>query len=263
MKAWLAYANLSDGYERKARFAPALLTVLFLLPLSIAFSGPLGGWVGVVISGAGAGAVVAVGLSHVASAAGNRLQRRLWPQWPLDSPTNRWLHPNDSSRSRQQKAKWHGEILQLTGLDVADAAAADEEDLELKRVINDAVSKIRYLLRDSPHGDRLRVHNADFGFARNFTGLRVVWLAFAVLSGVGCWLAFVIADGDAVTVGAASLVLVGGIALAVILPGYVRVRADSYAESFFGAMSMLADEQTTRSRESVKPMSADRAIDAQ
>ena len=91
----------------------------------------------------------------------------------------------------------------------------------------------------------------------------MVWLAFAVLSGVGGWLAVAIADGDAVTAGAASLILVGGIVLAVVLPGYVRVRADSYAESFFGAMSLLADEQTTGPRQSAKSMSVDRAVDTQ
>jgi len=241
-KSWLSYANFSDYYERKARFVPALLTWLFLLPLSAAFSAPLGGWLNVVIAGVGVGAVVAVGLSHLASAAGNRLQFKIWPRWPHDSPTNRWLCPNDQTRSAQQKAQWHAEILRLTGLDISEAVVVGDE-IELERVINDAVSKLRYLLRDSSHADRLRLHNADYGFARNFTGLRSVWVAFALVSCVGSWCAVLFTSGELLWAVISSLLLVGAVVLALVLPGYVAVRANSYAESFFGAMSLHSAEQ--------------------
>ncbi len=242
MKTWLSYASLSDGYERKARFAPALLTVVFLAPLSLAYSGPLGGWLNVLVIGVGTGAVVAIGLSHVASAAGNRFQRRLWPRWPFDSPTNRWLHPQDQSRSKQQRDQWYRQIRQVTDLDITAVDTTGDSGSEIERVINDAVSKVRYLLRNSEHGDRLRLHNADFGFARNLAGLSPVWLTCASLSCAGSWGAIWIVAGDVPTAVASTIVLVGAIILAVMLPSYVRVRADSYAESFFGALSLLADE---------------------
>ena len=213
------------------------------MPLSAAFSGPLGGWVNVLATGVGAGAVVAICLSHVASAAGNRLQRRLWPRWPHDSPTNQWLHPDQSTRSAQQRKRWYQQIQDLTGLDIASIAHEESDDPELERVINDAVSKSRYLLRNSEHGDRLRVHNADFGFARNLAGLRSVWLSFSVLSCVGSWSAIWLVNGKATIAVGASLVLVFAIFIAFILPGYVRLRADCYAESFFGALSLLAEER--------------------
>ncbi len=50
-KYWLSYANLSDTYERKARFAPALLSVVILIPAALAFGGPLWDWVKVVVAG--------------------------------------------------------------------------------------------------------------------------------------------------------------------------------------------------------------------
>lgn len=251
MKTWLSYTNLSDGYERKARFAPALLTVLFLTPLSLAFSGPLGGWVNVLVTGVGAGAVVAVGLSHVASAAGNRLQRRLWPHWPFDSPTNRWLHPDDRSRSKQQRDQWYDEVRQLTGLDIAALISEGDDGSEFERIINDAVSKIRYLLRNSEHGDRLRLHNADYGFARNLTGLCPVWLTFALMSIVGSWTSVWFVAGEVAIAVAASILFIGAILIAIILPSYVRIRADSYAESFFGAMSLLATARGTEIKEKI------------
>ncbi len=244
MKHWLSYTNLSDGYERKARFAPALLTVLFLMPLSAASAGPLGGWVNVLLTGVGAGAVVAIGLSHVASAAGNQIQRQLWPQWPFDSPTNRWLHPTDNTRSKQQRQRWYMQLRKLTGLDIAAHVDHADPTDELDRVINDAVSKCRYLLRNSEHADRLRVHNADYGFARNFAGLRPIWLTFAVISMAGCWLAVWFGISAVVTAVTATAVLIAAIALAAILPAYIRTRAESYAESFFGAVSLLAEEPT-------------------
>ena len=81
-KAWLSYTNLSDHYERKTRFLPAVLSVLPLLPMSAALGGPFLEWVELLLGGGGLGAVVAVGLSHTASAMGNRLQEKLWPRWP-------------------------------------------------------------------------------------------------------------------------------------------------------------------------------------
>ncbi len=147
MQTWLSYANLSDHYERKARFLPGLISVLFLLPVSSAFGVPFAGLAETVAVGMGTTAAVAVGLSHLASAAGNRFQERLWPRWPYDSPTNQWLLPDDKSRSEQQKSIWYAAIKRLTGLDIIVNKNLGNDEIE--RIINDAVSTLRYRLWNS------------------------------------------------------------------------------------------------------------------
>jgi hypothetical protein len=237
---WLHYMNLSDPYERKARFIPGLVTALPLLPLAAAYRLPLSSWVGVLVSGAGLAAAAAVFVSHLASAFGNRLQRELWPDWPHDAPTHRWLWPTNNEVSGQQRALWYERIRALTGLDIAAAASHDSPE-ETRRVINDAVVALRARLWQAPEGERVRLHNTDFGFARNLTGLRLVWMPLTVLSTIGCWIGFAWVHCPLLWALVATALAV--IALPVgwfILPGYVRLKAHQYGESFFGALVLLS-----------------------
>ncbi len=234
-RAWFRYTNLSDEYERKARFLPGVLSLLMLLPVSAVFGGPLEDWLSVLIGGLGIGTVASVGISHLASAAGNRLQERLWPRWPYDSPTNLWLHPDDGARSGQHKSNLYAAIKRLTNLDIK-TARDSQNPSELENVINDAVSALRYRLRSSDHADRLRLHNADYGFARNFTGLRTLWILFAVMSCGGCWSAYLWRGASLFWPSTSSLILLLGLVLAYgILPRFVRQKAGHYAESFLAA----------------------------
>ena len=91
----LKVLNLENRYVRVARFYPALVTIALLLPAAVSLGIELNGWVMAMSAGAGAVVLVAavVLISHLASAAGNRIQKRLFPDWPYDSPTNTRLHP--------------------------------------------------------------------------------------------------------------------------------------------------------------------------
>jgi len=238
----LSFFNLSDEYERRARFLPAVLTVAVLLPMAMAFGIPLMDMLQALVAGVGVGAVSAVGLSHVASAMGNRLQRRLWPDWPHDSPTNRWLMPDNPSRSKQQKDQWYAAAYRLSGLDISQIVATGDAS-EIRRVINDAVAAIRSQLWKSSRADLLRLRNVEYGYARNVTGLRPFWMGGCVVSLGGCLVAYRWFDGSplwAVTSGI--LVLVLPVLAYTVLPGYVRAKADYYAEAFFAAMIELDRE---------------------
>jgi len=234
-KPWLTYLNLSDDYERKARFLPAVLSLLPLLPLTPALEIPISAWLTALLGGTGIAAVLSVGLSHLASAFGNRLQRRLWPRWPHDAPTNKWLYPDDTARSTQQKMMWYAAIKRITNLDIQVATASDCGELEA--VVNDAVTQLRNRLWQSKHAERLRIHNCDYGFARNLTGLRPIWLFLSLASGTVCWIAYFCASAQliwpiiATTVGALAFVLAFA-----VLSDYVRRKADHYAETFFSSV---------------------------
>jgi hypothetical protein len=81
----------------------------------------------------------------------------------------------------------------------------------------------------------------DYGFARNLAGLRGVWGFFALGSLVGCWSAYIWYDRPILWAVASTIVAVGALALAIVLPRYVRNRARCYAESFLEAVVASAD----------------------
>jgi hypothetical protein len=114
----LSFLNLSDSYERRARFFPTVLTILVFIPAAVMLGAPLEHWVTLLVGGVGIAGIVAVGLSHFASAAGNRVQAKLYPRWPHDSPTNLRLRPGDKTSSQQQKTRWYAAIKRLTKLDM-------------------------------------------------------------------------------------------------------------------------------------------------
>ncbi len=233
---WLSYLKLSDAYDRKARFVPGLLSMLPLLPAAAAYQVGAQHWLGALISDVGVGAVVAVALSHLASAFGNRLQRSLWPDWPHDAPTNEWLQPGSKVTSAQQRQLWYEALRDTTGLDLAQAAGVGPPK-ETTRTINDAVGRVRNMLWQAPEGERLRLHNADYGFARNLTGLRILWIPFSLASMLSCWAGVFWLDHGLLwavvsTMIAATIVPVG----LSVLPIYVRDKARHYAESFFAAL---------------------------
>ena len=240
----LSYLNLSDDYERKARFMPALLAICAFLPAALALSIPLLGWLTALITGAGVASIACVGISHLASAMGNRFQLKLYPEWPYDSPTNLRLSPFDSSSSKEQKHRWYSEIKAITGLNVQDAPLADRKELE--RLINDAVTAIRTALWKHPNADRIHTHNAEYGFARNFAGLAPIWLTLSALSTGICWIAFGFLQGDIAWAIASSVITVGLLLLyRFILDDYVATKAEHYADSFFDALNLLNASDST------------------
>ena len=97
MGSVMALLRLTDRYERKARILPALLSVLVIVPAVGALSADILEWLTGLSFGVGFVVVCVVALSYTASAAGRRYERNLWPRWPHDAPTNRWLRPNVKS----------------------------------------------------------------------------------------------------------------------------------------------------------------------
>jgi len=242
-KSWLNFVNLSDHFERKARFLPAVCSFLPLLPVGTTFGTPILEWGELLIAGVGIGAVMAVALSHFASAFGNRLQAKLWPDWPHDAPTNKWLHPDEKSVSMQQKQRWYQAIKNLVQIDIQKAVAAGEPD-ELKATINDSVKALRSYIWKKPEAERTQLHNIDYNYARNLTGLRSVWTTFALGSLIGCWYAYIWNNGSILWAIVSTVIAIGALVLATLLPSYVRKKAHYYAESFFAAVVTLSDSRS-------------------
>ena len=230
----LSQLHLASFYERKARLAPAVLAVLFGVPGALVWGLEATNWIASLLGGAGIGIVVAIGLSHLASAMGNAYQERLWPRWPYDSPTNLRLKPGNEVVSEQQRLQWCNALHRMTGLELC-SETTDEDELE--RTIKDAVAAGRAMLWELPDKSRLSVHNADYGFARNFAGMRAIWIVLAAGSAIACWIALFLEKTSYFWPVASTLLLILAIYLAIFrLSHYVRRRADYYAESFFSAI---------------------------
>ena len=250
MPKWLSVVNLSDAYERKARLLPAVLCVLPLLPTSAALGGPVLEWIKLELGGVGLGAVIAVGLSHAASACGNRLQQKLWPRWPNDSPTNRWLYPAEKKTSEQQRELWYGAIHRLVGIDLK-AAAATEKKQEIEAAVNGSVAALRNLFWNRPEAERLRMQNVDYGFARNLTGMFPIWGSLLLASAVACWVTYWKFDEHALLWAVVATVL-ALVLLPIgywVLPAYVRTKASYYAESFFATLMAVDQAERQRSKD--------------
>ena len=237
--------ELLDRYEVKARLIPSLLSCLVLVPgiggihasYSVrAFDLLMGG----------SFTLAWVGMAYAASAAGNRYQKVLWPDWPHDAPTNLWLHPDDKHFSKQQKRIYYKVIRRATGLDIS-KGAADADRNELRQVINDAVRELRIKFKAEQRTDLLSIHNEDYGFARNLAGLSVFWLPASGLSTALAWTAFGTRGADIGWGLGASIVLIMAIFLRVSLPEFVRQRAQTYADTFFGSLAVMYQEQDSDS----------------
>lgn len=239
--SWLNYLNLSDAYERKARFIPGVLTGLPLIPVSMAYEWPLEAGFEYILAGLGMGAIISVGISHLASAFGNRFQKLLWPDWPHDSPTNQWLHPDDPTVSAPQKERWYKAIKRVVGLDIK-SSIKNQDIIQIKAIINDAVKALRERLWNAPEGERLRLYNLDYGFARNISGLRPIWLTISLASFIGCWIGYIWYGKLLLWCIVSTLIMFLSFLLGyAVLPSYVRQKAIYYAESFFGALIKCAE----------------------
>ena len=92
------------------------------------------------------------------------------------------------------------------------------------------------------------MHNIDYGFARNLTGMRAIWVGFTLASTTAYWIAYFLADKDVLMWAIVSTLLaLMLIPLAFwVLPGYVRTKATYYAESFFGTLTAVDRVHTKR-----------------
>jgi hypothetical protein len=243
----LQLLNLTDRYERKARLLPALIVAL---PLAIA-AGTAGAltadWYSALGFGALIGGVVGVGLAHLARIPGTRLETKLCRKWG-GLPTRRWLRPSDTTCSDEQKSRWRGAIRTLTGLTLP-ATSGTKSEADIDRLIDDAVRQLRHRLRDDPAASFVRTHNEDYGFARNLTGLRWVWLLFSVAGAAVCGFSAYSGHVQPVALAASGILVLIAATSAFTLPGYVRHCADRYAEALLAAAISAADALNRKSKD--------------
>ena len=246
---FLSFLNLSDAYERKARFMPAALTLLILAPTAIVLGIPLLGWITTLLAGVGVGAVSAFGMSQISSAVGNWYQRSLFPDWPHDSPTNLRLIPDSEHSSMQQRSIWYSQIKSITGLDISRVPTKEQE--ELRQITNDAITEIRSRLWKRSDTDRLQKQNTDYGYLRNFGGFWLAWLPFGFANVCTSIFAALRLSADPTWI-VVSTLLVAFLCVYrfAISETAVRAKANHYADSFYNSLSLLCDSKANETSDS-------------
>jgi hypothetical protein len=185
MRLILQVLSLSDRYERKARLLPGLVAASPAALTAAALSAGTVPWYAALGVGVGAEALLAFLFGYLARARGKAAEERMWAEWG-GPPTTRWLRPADPTCSDPQKSQWRGAIKRVTGLTIPASVTADRTEADIDKVTNDAVRQLRHVLRDRPEAAMVRIHNEDYGQARNLLGLRWHWAGIAALSLIAC-----------------------------------------------------------------------------
>ena len=233
--------RVPDAYERKARLAPAVLTVIPAIVLVLSLNLPTESWVIKCLGAGGVGGLLIVGLTQFASTAGNQFGKKFWEK-KGGLPTNAWLRRDHKGHATAQKEQWYAAIKRLTGLDifVVIETRPDEEDA----VINDALNQVRHKLRGKAMAKMLETHNQEYGFARNLAGMRWLLIGIAIIGLAGCGLAWVYHRGSAWGTLVNGLLTAIDFCFFIWLPGYVERAGVRYAESFFPALLAVAGKTT-------------------
>jgi hypothetical protein len=225
-----------DAYNRHARLAPALLT---LLPLT----GLLGllEWSLVSLSRA-VPVIVAAGLHvlavHVVSDLGRAKQETLWREWDGPPTTHmlRWREATNIPALEQR----HRDVTRVTGQPLPTQSEEASNTVSADLRYEAAAARILGAARGNGF-ELVATQNAAYGFRRNMLGCRnwaIGCSVIAVLGAVTCGVLgktawpIVSAFSAAVTIWTVSLCLM-------VNPGFVRKAADRYAEALLGAAHRL------------------------
>lgn len=220
-----------DSYELKARIAPAFLIslpVLFTLwscynshfvGLSELFKGILS-------------VVVIYGLSIVVRSLGKKIESKLWSSWggPPSTQIISWKNDiigDDLKTLYLQAVKKHFK-LPIPGRE-------DEivDPVKAANLSGQAFKRVQGVIREKDRNGLWSIANADYGFARNLLGSRVLWLIVALtmtaVSGYNLYKNVT----DAILIGLSFNVIIDISSVFLgwfILPAYTKSVAFRYAE---------------------------------
>ncbi|MFX0197632.1 MAG: hypothetical protein ACFFCW_16040 [Candidatus Hodarchaeota archaeon] len=167
-----------DSYDIKARYAPGLLLAL---PLLITFwtcfqsevkaISPLFGGL---LSGA-----IFYALSVLVRALGKRIEPMLWESWG-GAPSSVLVSWSDNRLGDDLKAKYHEIVQQFLGLPMPSKEEEEADPKRAAKLIEQAFARIKGLIRKEDKAGLWSVANAEYGFARNLYGSRVLWLVLSL-----------------------------------------------------------------------------------
>jgi hypothetical protein len=225
-----------DTYAFKARYYPALLTILSPLLALLAWRADALTYVHALLTLAGTCGGTFL-LSELGRELGKRKEPALlerWGGWPTTVALRHRHCANHVLRGRR-----HALLVQVCNVVLP---TADEEHADLlgaDAAYRTATVALIERTRDTSRFGILQGENRSYGFRRNLWGLKVVGLPLSVISlVVSGWAVYRTGTFYAWT--CASLI---GLSLPlwifVITPTWIKIVADAYAERLFGALEVL------------------------
>jgi hypothetical protein len=176
---------ISDGYERKARFYPAILLISPVILGAIALLSPQ-------MSGAQSALAALIGfggsflLAQLARDAGKKGEQVLYEKWG-GQPSIAIFRHSDPRINAITKARYHKKLAAL--VKEAKAPSTDQEKAEplAADIVYAAWSEyLRVNTRDTKKFSLLLKENISYGYRRNIWGLRLFGATLSFLSAAVC-----------------------------------------------------------------------------
>jgi len=161
-----------DEYERKARLTPGLLAIAPVTVLIVALGWkqyPVVALASGILVGAGATYLLAILVRRV----GRRIESDLWRSWG-GPPTTALLRTRSVAANATLRDTWRRGIEQLTHVALLPPAAEVKEPDRADELLEAAVRQVLHLGQDDRY-PLLKKENAQYGFERNFYGIR--WIS--------------------------------------------------------------------------------------
>lgn len=233
-----------DSYSLYARVCPAFITIS---PIIIAFTG-YGiisiGWLKTIAFSGGIGSILTIALANLTRSFGKKFEEKLWDKHG-GVPTTRKLRIDDKTASKAQKQIWYKALKKLTKIDIPSAVAEEgkgQEDV----IIEDAIRQIRNDIRGSSKAKMVNLHNKEYGFARNWAGMRWFFLSASILSFLASYIGSLYVDLSFAQLVVSGIILIAALFSTISLPYYVVGCGERYSESMLSLVAKLGNEKPSR-----------------
>jgi len=233
-----------DSYEIKARYAPGLLLALpvmvtfwtcFQIEAQLIFD---------VFKGISSMVVWYI-LSVYVRYNGKRIEPKLWKSWG-GAPSTVLVSWKDNRLGHNLKEKYHQMVIRDQGLPMPTKADEDAGPEKAAQLIDQAFSRVKGVIRKHDKNGLWFIADAEYGFARNLFGSRVVWLIISivmtVISAGSLWQRF----NNLILVGFIIdfLVIIGCVVFGwFILPKLTKQFGFRYAEHAWESFCNIAEER--------------------
>lgn len=242
-----------DSYELKARYAPGLLMALpVLVVMWTCFNSEIkeiSNLVGGFLS-----AIIIYALSVIVRGMGTGMEPKLKEKWG-GFPSTLIVSQRDKTLGSELKRQYIEAAGFYVNLPVPSIDKEKNDPDGASQMIDQVFKRIKGVIRDKDKNGLWSIANAEYGFARNLYGSRLIWLILCFLSVLGSGLYIHLQYSKLVLVGLIfnCLLLISSILLGwVILPRYTKEVAFRYAEHAWESFYNIAQGKTGNAKGGVK-----------
>ncbi|NQT56521.1 MAG: hypothetical protein HQ551_09865 [Desulfobacteraceae bacterium] len=232
-----------DSYDLKARYAPALIVSLpVLITLWTCFFPEIQSiskLVGGILS-----AAILYFISVLVRAYGKNIEPGLWESWG-GAPSTQIVSWKNQRIGEDLKGKYHKCVRKDSDLPMLTKEEEEADPEKAKAMIEDAFKRVKGVIRKHDKDGLWSIANAEYGFARNLYGSRLLWLILSIVS--------LVVSGLFLWVNFSNLVLIGFVLLILnvlacvifswrMLPAYTKQVAYRYAEHAWESYCNIAEK---------------------